>query len=74
VKVEANQLEKLANFKMPFGKYAGWALVDLPEPYVCWFVREGLPPGELGQLMGLLYEVKANGLEYLIEPLKERTY
>ena len=67
---DPKELLQLANYKMPYGKYKGLALVDLPEPYVCWFSRNGFPSGELGRLMGLLYEVKANGLEYLIEPLK----
>ena len=69
--MEVNQLEKLARYKMPFGKYAGRLLIDLPEHYVCWFYREGFPSGELGQLLALLYEIKANGLEYIVAPLKE---
>jgi uncharacterized protein (DUF3820 family) len=55
---------------MPFGKYAGRYLLDLPEPYVMWFSREGFPDGELGQLLALLYEIKLNGLEKLLEPLR----
>lgn len=65
---------KLVDTKMPFGRYAGTALIKLPEPYVAWFYRNGLPEGELGKLLGLLYEVKANGLEYLFEPLKSENY
>ncbi|BCS96643.1 hypothetical protein DSLASN_22750 [Desulfoluna limicola] len=65
-------LLKLARTKMPFGKYQGVLLVDLPEPYVVWFKQEGFPKGELGELLGLLYEIKVNGLEYLFEPLKNR--
>jgi uncharacterized protein (DUF3820 family) len=56
---------------MPFGKYKGLRLVDLPESYVLWFMDQGLPEGKLGNLLGLLYEIKVNGLEKLIEPLKE---
>ena len=56
---------------MPFGKYQGTLLVDLPEPYVVWFKNKGFPRGELGELLGLLYEIKVNGLEYLFEPLKK---
>lgn len=67
---EHEDLFKLANFQMPFGKYKGRVLIDLPETYVVWFYNEGLPNGELGKLMGLLYEVKLNGLEHLIYPLK----
>jgi uncharacterized protein (DUF3820 family) len=65
-------LFKLANFKMPFGRYKGLALIDLPEPYVVWFHNKGFPPGELGGLLAQLYEIKLNGLEYLISPLKKR--
>jgi len=64
-------LFKLANFKMPFGKYKGLALIDLPEPYVVWFHGKGFPPGELGSLLAQLYEIKLNGLEYLILSLKK---
>jgi uncharacterized protein (DUF3820 family) len=67
---EYDDLIKLANFKMPFGKYKGRALIDLPEPYVVWFHNQGFPNGELGGLLTQLYEIKLNGLEYLIEPLK----
>lgn len=63
-------LIKIANMKMPFGKYRGSALIDLPEHYVVWFYNNGLPKGELGDLMGLLYEIKLNGLESLVRPLK----
>lgn len=66
-----NELHKLANTPMPFGKFKGVPLIDLPEPYVVWFYEEGLPDGELGKLLGLLYEIKANGLEYLVQPLKK---
>lgn len=63
-------LEKLATMPMPFGKYEGRVLIDLPEPYVVWFYKNGFPKGELGELLALLYEIKANGLEHLIRPLK----
>jgi uncharacterized protein len=66
-----SDLIKLANFKMPFGKYKGRALIDLPEPYVVWFHAQGFPDGELGGLLAQLYEIKLNGLEYLITPLKD---
>ena len=67
---DPQELVKIANMPMPFGKYKGWALIDLPEPYVVWFYNQGLPNNELGRLMAQLYEIKANGLEYLITPLK----
>ena len=63
-------LIQIARMKMPFGRYAGRPLIDLPEPYVVWFAQKGFPKGELGQLLGLLYEVKVNGLEYLFKPLR----
>ena len=61
---------KLARTRMPFGKYAGTLLVDLPEPYVVWFSQKGFPAGELGKMLQAVYEIKVNGLEYLFEPLK----
>ncbi|KMQ50732.1 hypothetical protein CHISP_2415 [Chitinispirillum alkaliphilum] len=64
---------KLARAKMPFGKYAGRLLVDLPETYIVWFNRKGFPKGELGQMLKEIYEIKVNGLEYLFAPLKRST-
>ena len=55
---------------MPFGKYAGWLLIDLPEPYLVWFRQQGFPEGELGTMLQCIYEVKLNGLEYLFDPLR----
>ncbi len=60
----------LARNKMPFGKYAGRLLIDLPEPYVVWFSQRGFPSGVLGEQLQLLHEIKVNGLEYLVNPLK----
>lgn len=73
MKIDANQefLLELANTKMPFGKYAGRYLVDLPEPYVLWFKEKGYPQGKLGLMMELLMEIKLNGLEGLIRPLRK---
>jgi len=71
VQPDKNALLKLAQAKMPFGKYAGWRLVDLPEPYVVWLSQKGFPKGELGELLSTVYEIKSNGLEYLFEPLKD---
>jgi len=64
-----NELHKLKSMTMPFGKYKGYALIDLPEPYVVWFHTNGFPEGELGKLLGLLYEIKLNGLEHLVTSL-----
>lgn len=65
-----NDLEKLATMRMPFGKYQGTLLIDLPETYVDWFHTKGFPEGKLGELLGLLYEIKLNGLEHLVYKLK----
>lgn len=67
----STDLIKIANMKMPFGRYKDVALIDLPEPYVMWFYGQGLPEGELGRLLGLLYEIKVNGLEHLFAPLRK---
>lgn len=61
---------KLARHRMPFGKYANWLLIDLPEPYVVWFARQGFPNGELGRLLAIVHEIKINGLEHLFDPLR----
>jgi uncharacterized protein (DUF3820 family) len=63
-------LLKIARTRMPFGKYKGRLLIDLPEPYVIWFAKNGFPKGELGRMLSILYEVKLNGLEYLFKPLR----
>jgi uncharacterized protein (DUF3820 family) len=71
MKTEMNDLKRLATTPMPFGKYKDVLLIDLPEPYVVWFYGQGLPEGQLGNLLGLLYEIKVNGLEHLVYPLKD---
>ena len=63
-------LLKLAKTRMPFGRYKGRLLIDLPRPYVIWFAKKGFPEGELGRMLNILYEVKMNGLEYLFKPLR----
>lgn len=68
--VEAHELLELARMKMPFGKYAGRLLIDLPEPYVVWFSQNGLPRGKLGEMLRIVYEIKTNGLEYLFDPIR----
>jgi len=68
---DGQQLLRLAGYRMPFGKYAGKLLIDLPEPYVVWFHKKGFPAGELGQMLRIVYEIKVNGLEYLFDPLRE---
>ena len=69
--LQAEQLLKLASYRMPFGKYKGQLLIDLPEPYVLWFAKQGFPGGELGVMLGMLYEIKLNGLEYLLKPFRK---
>ena len=59
-------MRKLAAFVMPFGKYKGRRLIDLPEDYLLWFKQKGFPKGELGRIMQLALELKVNGLEGLI--------
>ncbi len=63
-------LLELAQMKMPFGKYKGRKLIDLPEPYVVWFSQKGFPNGKLGDMLRTVYEIKVNGLEHLFEPLR----
>lgn len=69
--MEKHLLVELANYRMPFGKYKGYLLVYLPEPYLVWYNSKGFPEGKLGALLGLMYEIKLNGLESLIYPLIE---
>lgn len=67
--LDAKDLLKLVQIKMPFGRYAGTPLVDLPEPYIIWFSKKGFPEGELGDLLRVVYEIKLNGLEYLFRSI-----
>ncbi len=64
-------LKTLVSMPMPFGKYKGTLLCNLPVSYLEWFHREGFPKGKLGMLLGTIYEIKINGLEQLLEPLKK---
>ena len=61
---------QLVTMKMPFGKYKDKILCDLPVSYLEWFQRKGFPKGKLGVLLQTIYEIKLNGLEYLLKPLK----
>lgn len=63
-------LLELVKMKMPFGKYKGIILCNLPVSYLEWFQREGFPKGKLGMLLATMYEIKSNGLEKLLDPLK----
>jgi uncharacterized protein len=64
-------LLELVKATMPFGKYKGVKLVQLPEHYVVWYKQKGFPQGKLGEQLALVYEIKLNGLEYLLKPLME---
>ena len=65
-------LLSLVRMKMPFGKYKGTTLCNLPVSYLEWFYREGFPEGKLGMQLATIYEIKINGLEYLLDPLKRQ--
>lgn len=70
LKPDPNALRELAEARMPFGKYKGRLLIDLPEPYVVWFRQKGFPSGKLGQQLETIYVIKANGLEHLFDRLR----
>jgi uncharacterized protein (DUF3820 family) len=72
--MQAEDLEKLVTWEMPFGKYKGRVLADLPGHYLNWFARKGFPPGEIGRLLALLQEMDHNGLKPLLNPLRRNTY
>ncbi len=63
-------LPELVSFKMPFGKYKDTVIADLPENYLVWFATKGFPKGKLGMLLQTMYEIRLNGLEYLLKPLR----
>jgi len=70
VSADVEQLQALVAMRMPFGKYQGRLLIDLPEPYLVWFSQQGFPAGKLGTMLETVYTIKVNGLEYLFEPLR----
>lgn len=63
-------LELLVTRSMPFGKYQGRLIADLPGDYLNWFAREGFPKGEIGRLLALMHEIDHNGLSDLLTPLR----
>ena len=69
--MQAEDLNLLVTRQMPFGKYKGRLLADLPGNYLAWFAREGFPKGELGRLLALLLELDHNGLAHLLTPLRQ---
>ncbi|MFD2230996.1 DUF3820 family protein [Alkalimarinus sediminis] len=68
---DKQDLVKLAKMKMPFGKYSGRVLIDLPEEYLLWFAKKGFPEGQLGDLLKLALEVHIHGLTEIIKPIKK---
>ena len=68
---DQQELIKLANTKMPFGKYEGRFLIDLPEYYLVWYKQKGFPKGRLGEQMALVYELQLNGLEGLVRNIRK---
>lgn len=71
VKMNPEVLLDIANLKMPFGKYSGRCLIDLPEEYLLWFQGKGFPSDKLGDLLAMTLEIKVEGLESLVMPLKK---
>ena len=69
--METDDLEKLLQMEMPYGKYKGRFLADLPGHYLNWFARKGFPNGELGRLLKLMQEIDHNGLSGLLVPLRK---
>lgn len=64
-------LLELVKLKMPYGRYKGTILSNLPVSYLEWFQRKGFPEGKLGMMLATMYEIKSNGLEYLLDPLRK---
>lgn len=61
-------LRELCEYRMPFGKYQGQLLVQLPEAYLAWFARKGMPAGKLGMMLSTALVIRSNGLEDLVRP------
>ncbi len=70
--MDSDSLEKLVTREMPYGKYQGRLMADLPGDYLNWFAREGFPKGEIGRLLALMHEIDHNGLSALLDPLRRR--
>jgi hypothetical protein len=70
--MNSEHLQLLLVREMPYGKYKGRKIADLPGHYLAWFAREGFPRGELGQLLALMYELDHNALRGLLDPLRPR--
>ncbi len=70
--MQAEDLPLLLIHEMPFGKYKGRVIADLPGHYLNWFAREGFPKGEIGRLLALMQEIDHNGLSSLLDPLRKK--
>lgn len=70
--MKSEDLQRLVSLEMPFGKYKGRLIADLPGNYLAWFARQGFPPGEIGRLLALMLEIDHNGLKPLLDPLRQR--
>lgn len=65
-------MKRLVTTRMPFGKYKDTLICDLPEAYLVWFHQKGFPKGTIGMLLATMYEIKLNGLEYLLAPFRNK--
>jgi uncharacterized protein (DUF3820 family) len=72
--MDPNLLLDLVKMQMPYGKYKGYLICNIPESYLLWYKDKGFPKGKLGDLMATMFEIRVNGLEYLLTPLKGRSY
>lgn len=71
--MEAEDLQRLLTQQMPYGKYKGRVIADLPGHYLGWFARAGFPKGEIGRLLALMYEIDHNNLGTLLQPLRHKS-
>lgn len=72
IDVKPEDLQRLVTTTMPYGKYQGRLIADLPGAYLAWYARKGFPPGSLGTLLALALEIDHNGLKPLLDPLRKR--
>ena len=68
--MHSDDLQRLLNTAMPYGKHKGCKIADLPGNYLNWFARKGFPAGEIGRLLALMQEIDHNGLSALLEPIR----
>ena len=70
--INAEELQAIVDQEMPFGRFKGRKLIDLPEPYVVWFKQNGFPEGKIGERLAAVYEIKVYGLEAMVHPLEKK--